>query len=50
MSDWVKKRKICVSSARSFGVTRSDAQSLRSAPSGTSSPIQWVCCWRFQNS
>ncbi len=28
----------------------SDAQSFRSAPSGTSSPIQWVCCWRFQNS
>jgi hypothetical protein len=26
------------------------AQSRQSSPSGTSSGIQWTCCWRFQKS
>jgi hypothetical protein len=26
------------------------AQSRQSSPSGTSSGIQWICCWRFQKS
>src|SRR5215213_2382245 len=49
MSAWVKKRKICVSRLRSWSVIFC-AQSRQSSPSGTSSGIQWICCWRFQNS
>src|SRR5215210_653512 len=49
MSAWVKKRKIWVSNERSWSVSFC-AQSRQSSPSGTSSGIQWICCWRFQNS
>src|SRR5215210_3433703 len=49
MSAWVKKRKIWVSSERSWSVSFC-AQSRQSSPSGTSSGIQWICCWRFQKS
>src|SRR3954447_5454636 len=49
MSAWVKKRKIWVSSDRSWSVSFC-AQSRQSSPKGTSSGIQWICCWRFQYS
>src|SRR4051812_25256957 len=49
MSAWVKKRKIWVKSERSCSVNFC-AQSRQSSPKGTSSGIQWICCWRFQNS
>src|SRR5688500_7846709 len=49
MSAWVKKRKIWVSRLRSPSVSFC-AQSRQSSPSGTSSGIQWICCWRFQKS
>src|SRR4051812_25877733 len=49
MSAWVKKRKIWVKSERSCSVSFC-AQSRQSSPSGTSSGIQWICCWRFQYS
>src|SRR3954452_20856032 len=49
MSAWVKKRKICVRSERSCSVNFC-AQSRQSSPRGTSSGIQWICCWRFQYS
>src|SRR5436190_17679496 len=49
MSAWVKKRKIWVSRLRSVGSSFC-AQSRQSSPSGTSSGIQWICCWRFQYS
>src|SRR6478672_1862506 len=49
MSAWVKKRKIWVSRLRSWSVSFC-AQSRQSSPSGTSSGIQWICCWRFQKS
>src|SRR6185503_12062768 len=45
----VKKRKICVKRLRSWGESFC-AQSRQSSPSGTSSGIQWICCWRFQYS
>src|SRR6185503_3785718 len=48
-SAWVKKRKICVKRLRSWGESFC-AQSRQSSPSGTSSGIQWICCWRFQYS
>src|SRR5688500_8842177 len=49
MSARVKKRKICVSRWRSWSVIFC-AQSRQPSPSGTSSGLQWICCWRFQNS
>src|SRR5688500_15239836 len=49
MSAWVKKRKIWVSRLRSPSVSFC-AQSRQSSPSGTSSGIQWICCWRFHMS
>src|SRR5688572_31184055 len=49
MSAWVKKRKIWVRRLRSCSEIFC-AQSRQSSPSGTSSGIQWICCWRFQNS